>query len=129
MRGRYAPRGPARPWSCAFAIADATAVFTWLRMRRTLEGMDECTEPSARAKKILMKSPAHVPWKKVNIAELARVTRPEELVWFGAPEHVELGRAFLDCRANRQRHEHQADAVLLVLVVEPVLVEVKGVVI
>jgi hypothetical protein len=50
----------------------------------------------------------------MNVVKLARLASPEEFVWFGAPEHVELDSAFLQSGANRQCHQHQTDAVLLV---------------
>src|SRR6476659_3270288 len=76
-----------------------------------------------------MKLSREVRRKKMNVAKLTSLAGPEEFVRFGAPEHVELGGALIDGSANRQRHQHQTDAVLLIPIVEAVLVEVKGAVI
>src|SRR5512138_2253591 len=91
--------------------------------------MDKSAQPPAGMEESTMKLPAEVRRKKMNIAKLTRLARPQKFVRFGAPEHVEFGGAFIDGGANRQRHQHQTDAVLLIPIVEPVLIEVKGIVI
>ena len=58
--------------------------------------------------------------------ERARVARPQPFVGFDAEEHVELARAFFDGGRDRQPHRHQADAVLLIPLVERALVEVEA---
>src|SRR5712691_13429049 len=106
-------------------MADAIARFTWPRRRRTLGDMtanDRC-DPATGVEETPMQLSANVGRKQMNVAELARVARPEELVLLDTPEHVELAGAFVDRRADRQPHQHQADAVLLILLVEAVLIE------
>src|SRR5439155_23855635 len=119
---QYSSRHPVSPWSCAFAMAEATAVFTWVRRRRTLGDMG--TNPRSRAparmKQMTMKASGGAGGKQMNIAKLAPVARPEELVGLDSPQHVELGGCFVDGRANGQRHQHKTDAVLLIPVVKTV---------
>src|SRR2546428_7393320 len=73
-----------------------------------------------------MKPAADMGGKQMNLSEITLVVGPQELVRLDTPQHVEFGGAFLDCGANRQPHQDQADAVRLVLLVEAVLVKVKA---
>src|SRR5678816_3665953 len=91
--------------------------------------MDKTAQPSAGVKQTAMKPPAKMRRKEMNVAKLARLAGPEEFVRFSAPQHVEFGGAFLQGAANRQCHQHQTDAVLLIRIVEPVLVKIKRAVI
>src|SRR6185503_4682295 len=123
--GWYWPRAPARPRSCTFAMAEATALFTWLRRRRTLGDitLNQSLGVAAGVVEPTMNLPADARWKKKYGAELARLAGPQELVGLDAPQHVELAGAFVDRRANGERHQHEPDAVLLELLVEAVLIE------
>src|SRR6185436_19615941 len=129
--GWYWPRAPARPRSCTFAMAEATALFTWLRRRRTLGDitLNQSLGVAAGVVEPTMNLPADARWKKKYGAELARLAGPEKLVGLDAPQHVELAGAFVDRRANGQRHQHETDAVLLVRLVEAVLKKVERAVI
>src|ERR1041384_80619 len=112
-------------------MAEATAVFTWLRRRRTLGDMttNESRNPATGGKEMTINVAADARGKQMNVAKLAAVACPEEFVGFDAPQHVELGGAFVDRGVYRQSHQHEADAVLLVSIVEAVLVEIERVVI
>src|SRR6267142_1790754 len=125
--GWYWPRAPARPRSCAFAMAEATALFTRLRRRRTLGDIttNQSLRLAAGVVETTMNLPADARWKKKHGAELARLAGPQELVGLDAPQHVELAGAFVDRRANGQAHQYQPDAVLLELLVEAVLIEIE----
>src|SRR5438034_5579552 len=110
MSGRYPARNDgASPWSCAFAIAEATADLTMLRTRRVPLGAmvhkrdetaDDRTEPAPRAEQAALDETAECRREQPDVAELARVAGPERLVAFGAPQHVELGGALVDGRAD-----------------------------
>src|SRR6266576_2253199 len=76
-------------------------------------------------KQMAMNASGEARGKQMNVAKLAPVARPEELVGLNPPQHVEPGGAFVDRRADGQRHQHEPDAVLLVLVVEAVLIEIE----
>src|SRR5262245_48321093 len=91
--------------------------------------MDDSAQPPTGAKQTTMKTPAKMRRKEMNVLKLARVAGPEEFVRFTTPEHVEFNCAFLQCGANRQCHQYQTDAVLLIRIVEPVLVKIKRAVI
>src|SRR6266850_527453 len=125
--GWYWPRAPARPRSCAFAMAEATALFTRLRRRRTLGDIttNQSLRLAASVVETTMNLPADARRKKKQGAELARLAGPQELVGLDTPQHVELAGAFVDRRANGQGHQHQSDAVLLELLVEAVLIEIE----
>src|SRR5580765_732429 len=72
---------------------------------------------------VTMNLPADMRREEMNVAELSPLACPEEFVGLETPQHVELAGALLDGGANGERHQHQADAVLLILVVEAVLIK------
>src|ERR1044071_2974141 len=108
-------------------MAEATALFTWLRRRRTLGDitLNQCLRLAAGVEQATMKLPAKARRKKKQVAELAGMPGPQELVGLDAPQHVELAGAFVDRRADGERHQHEADAVLLKFPGEAVLVEIE----
>src|SRR4249920_3492929 len=125
--GWYWPCEPASPRSCTFAMAEATALFTWLRRRRPLRDIttNQSRGPAPRVEETTMHVSSEPRRKKNQVAELARLAGPERFIGLDAPQHVELAGAFVDRRANGQRHQHQADAVLLVVRVETVLEKIE----
>src|SRR5258705_9310149 len=119
-------------------MAEATALFTWLRRRRTLGGIgltgkpaealppaDKRADPASRLRDTVLDPSRDGGGEKMNITQLAPVAGPEGFVRLDAPEQVEFIRAFVDGHPNREAHQHEADAVLLELVVEAVLVEIE----
>src|SRR6185436_7674041 len=97
--GWYWPCEPASPRSCTFAMAEATALFTWLRRRRPLGDItaNQSLGPAPGVEETPMKVSSNPRRKKNDVAELPRVAGPQKLVGLDAPQHVELAGAFVDC--------------------------------
>src|SRR2546422_6196161 len=95
--GWYCPRVPARPRSCALAMAEATALLTRLRRRRTLGDIttNQGLRLAAGMEEPAMKVSADSRRKQKQVVKLARVAGPQELVKLGAPQHVALARALV----------------------------------
>src|SRR5688572_32785042 len=101
-------------------MVEARADFTWLRQRRArlgpkkLSDRPNTTRQSANAPARFDRMPvngaAEVQREQLDPLQDAGVARPQELVGLGAPQHVELARALAEGGADRQRHQHQPDA-------------------
>src|SRR5688572_21577882 len=137
MSGRSGPRAiaSASPSSWVREIVDASADLTCVRQRRAGLGPKGLSDRQDAPGQILHAAPrrdgvaldgaAEMNGKQLDTLQGADLSGPQELVRLDAPEHVELGGAVLDGRTNGQTHQHQTDAVGLVLIVEAVLVEVE----
>ena len=82
-------------------------------------------QPSSRCNDTAMKPAADVCGERTDLMQLPFIGRPEPFVRLRAPQHVERLHAFVDRRANRERHQHQADALVAIPFVEPVLIEIE----
>src|SRR3954464_8635005 len=120
-------------------MADATAVFTWLRRRRTSGDMRTNQSPGAAKRltgqrgtratsgveQMTMNAARDGLRKQMDVAQLAASVGAEEFVGLHAPQHVELNGCLIDRRANSEGHQHQADAVLLITIVISVLIKIE----
>src|SRR5687767_13107499 len=137
MSGRSAPRASAsaRPSAWVREMVDASAVLTCVRQRRARLGPKGLSDgqntpgkradPPARADRVPVKGAAQMHGEQLDPLQDAGVARPEKLVRLDPPEHVELARTLVQSGPNGEAHQRQTDAVRLVAIVEPVLIEVK----